>query len=102
MTDPSISCVYSCDKTADERIKEIVEARDDKKNIVVVSDDREIYYFARDAHCTAMGVEEFLGKNIALKMKHARKDQTSGDAAGEISISDMTRIDKELRKKWLE
>lgn len=101
MTDTSISCVYSGDKTADERIKEIVEARDNRRNVVVVSDDKEIMYFARAAHCTAMSVEEFLCKNVDAKIMKKRQDASSKDLSDIISYSEMSKINKELREKWL-
>ncbi|MFN7170047.1 MAG: NYN domain-containing protein [Candidatus Omnitrophota bacterium] len=56
-----IEVIFACGETADERIKEMVEKLP-KKNLVVISNDNEIKYFAKIQGVRAMGAEEFLAK----------------------------------------
>jgi predicted RNA-binding protein with PIN domain len=94
--DAVITVVYSRAISADEKIKKIVESSGNPKVIVVVSDDREVRFFARSAGAQVMGVEEFL----AVKKTKARKK--GEDLEGfNLNYSQVEKINEELRKVWL-
>src|SRR3989338_5877343 len=57
-----IGIIFSRRETADERIKRIVENIGNPKNIVVVSDDKEIKFFAQSCGARVLSVEEFINR----------------------------------------
>lgn len=85
--------IFSREDNADNRIKRIIEGSAQPKNIVVVSDDREIKFFVRSCGAVSMGVEEFLGEDGNL-----RKNE---DDSTKATYSQMESINKELRGLWL-
>ncbi|MDD5347687.1 MAG: NYN domain-containing protein [Candidatus Omnitrophica bacterium] len=98
--DGSITVLFSSDASADERIKRLLEARQDHKNVVVVSDDNEVRDFARLCGAQPRGIEEFVcgpGKKRAAAHAAAR------DAVlkPELTQSEMLKINRELRGLWL-
>jgi len=86
--------IFTKKESADERIRRIVEYSGSPKNIVVVSDDREIKYFCRSFGARILGVEEF----ITRSEKSQPKDDSSKP---ELTYSQMHKINEELRKIWL-
>ncbi|MFA5361943.1 MAG: NYN domain-containing protein [Candidatus Omnitrophota bacterium] len=95
--DAVITVVYSRAISADEKIKMIVESSGNPNAMVVVSDDREIRFFARSAGARVMGVEEFLAVKGTKPGKHG-DDSESVD----LNYSQREIINEELRKLWLE
>ena len=57
-----VRIIFSCDETADEKIKEMVESADLRKNIVVVTDDKAIRFYVRKLGAQFFSVEQFFGK----------------------------------------
>jgi len=91
----NLSIIFSCNQSADERIKKFLELSDNAKNIAVVSDDKEIIFFAKAYRARAISVEEFIGS----KLKPRGVNQDSGES--KIGFSAMHKINEELRKLWL-
>ncbi|OGX44209.1 MAG: hypothetical protein A3G38_01570 [Omnitrophica WOR_2 bacterium RIFCSPLOWO2_12_FULL_51_8] len=87
--------VYSRKSSADERIKQLVEESAGRKNIVVVSDDKEIKFMARQLGARHMGAEEFIAKNDQAPLERELP------AKPELSYSAAHKITEELRKLWL-
>jgi len=74
----------------------MVEESADRKNIVVVSDDKEIKFMAKTMGARHMGIEDF----IAPKSRSQRRG--NGEALKvELSYIQMHKINQELRKLWL-
>jgi len=96
-TRPGHSLVYSRKLSADEKIKRIVEESADRKNIVVISDDKEVKLTARFLGARVMGVEEFVRAKV--QRRSLREDDSKN---AELSYSAMHKINQELRKIWLE
>jgi predicted RNA-binding protein with PIN domain len=90
--------VYSCDISADDYILRLVEKAQNPRNVVVVSDDRQVQASSKLRGACVIGVEEFCGKGAAAK-KAAR--QCEQEDMRKLSHSDMERVNKELREKWL-
>jgi hypothetical protein len=93
-----IAVVYSRQISADEKIKKIVDSAGNPKTVVVVSDDREVRFFARSAGARDMGVEDFL----SLKKKRPEKSREGDSENVELNYSQVEKINEELRKLWLE
>ncbi len=91
----NIMVIFSRCESADERIKKLLELIPNPKNVVVVSDDKEIKFYALACRAKAQSVEDFL----SLKDKLARKGVQAPEA--EISYTQMHKINEELRKLWL-
>lgn len=97
--DSRFCVIFSEIDSADERIKRIIEKSENKKNIIIVSDDNEIICFAKFSRVKSMSVEGFIGqrKNIsagnALKERNPSKDT--------LNYSQVDKINEELKKIWL-
>jgi predicted RNA-binding protein with PIN domain len=94
--DYDIEVIFSQEQSADDKIKKIVQMQGNVRNIVVISDDREIKDFVKLCGMKAVGIEEF----IQHKKKHKMpKDDES--LKPELTYSMMLQINRELRKTWL-
>lgn len=93
--DCDIEVIFSQEQTADDKIKKIVHGRGSIKNIVVVSDDREIKDFVKSSGFKAVGIEEF----IYHKKKRIKVEDDS--LKPELTYSAMHKINQELRQIWL-
>ncbi|UCG35411.1 MAG: NYN domain-containing protein [Candidatus Omnitrophota bacterium] len=83
--------LFSCERDADDVIKERIQKAKNKRQIVLVSDDREIRDFAKAQGANLLSVADF------LKVKQKQKKEPSKD----ISYSLQREITEELRKIWL-
>lgn len=89
-----INSIFSRKISADEKIKQLVEETANRKNITVVSDDKEIRFAVRSLGASLLGAEEFINSK--------RKLYQDGDSSKpEINYSQMHKINQELRKIWL-
>ena len=94
--DPHASIIFSRHISADEKIRMMVEESAARKNIVVVSDDKEIKFMTKTMGAKHMGIEDF----IAPKLKS--KEYVEGAAPKpELSYIQMQKINQELKKLWL-
>jgi len=92
-------CLFSRTIEADELIKQTVEKSACPRNIIVVSDDKEVQLMSRFLGAQVRGVEEFIcGK------KNKKSNSVRGSDADDLklSYSAMQKINTELKKKWLE
>lgn len=96
-----INVVFSKDVTADERIKRIIDISVNLKNIIVVSDDKEISYFAKYAGCKTMDVAEFMGKLAVSDSQKKADTKEKNLSKQDLNYSQMNKINEELRKLWL-
>ena len=92
-------CMFSRAKEADELIKEIIQDSASPKNIVVVSDDKEVQLTSRFLHAQICKVEEFIcGKKDNRSATNAKLAAVDF----KLSYAKMQKINTELRKRWLE
>lgn len=91
-----IEVTFTKKETADERIRKMTEDAGNPKNIVVVSDDREIKFFVKSAGARSIGVEEFINSKENLK-----KQQGKDSLKPELTYSQIHKINQELKKIWL-
>ena len=90
--------MFSRTKEADELIKRIVEDSACPRNIVVVSDDKEVQLTSRFLHAQICSVQEFICGN---KENKAAADAKLAAVDFKLSYADMQKINAELKKKWL-
>ena len=89
-----IGVIFSDGCSADDKIKRMVEEMPTKKNCVVVSDDKDIFLYARSLGARVMSVTAFTSKPRGL---HARQD----GGGKYIPLSRQEKINKELSGIWL-
>lgn len=87
--------VFSYSRSADDKIKRILELIDRPRNAVVVSDDKEVSSFARLMHARTMSIEEFIKDDAFEKASKANLDEMK------VNYSQMQKIDEELKRIWL-
>ena len=90
-----IEVVFSRGQSADEKIKKIVESNPRRKDIVVVSDDKEIIYAVKLSGARALTVAEFITE------KEFKAQGQSQVIKPELSFTEMDKINKELKEIWL-
>ena len=91
-----IEIIFSRQESADERIKRIVENSSGRKNIIVVSDDKEIRFCVKAAGASCLSVAEFT--HLKVKPAHLQKTDTRKT---ELSYSQIQKINQECEKIWL-
>ncbi|MCA9406703.1 MAG: NYN domain-containing protein [Candidatus Omnitrophica bacterium] len=90
-----IQVIFSSDESADDKIRRIVSSQSNKKNIIVVTDDRDIQYSVRNSGAKVESVGVFLKRD-------GRKGNKSSVSQGEeISRNEEERINAELKNIWL-
>jgi len=95
-----IKIIFSVDDSADNTIRDIVENEQNKKNIMVVTNDRAIQYAVRSMGATICPVEEFLAK--MEKNTPSQADHKQGEESPKkIPPSLEAKINAELRRLWL-
>ena len=102
---PGIDVIFSKSLTADEKIKAMLEKALNCRVIVVVSDDKEIKFFARATGARATGIEEFINSAVpditALDRKKNFKTPKSESLKPELTYVQINKINKELKNLWL-
>jgi len=100
----NVKVVFSNQKTADDEIKDIVEKAANKKQIVVVTDDREIKYYVRPLGATVLSVKDFLSKcqpRLSRGPSHPKASIAVKGAKKRIPSATGSKITKELEKIWI-
>lgn len=89
-----IRVIFSDGCSADDHIKRMVDADEDRKNCVVISDDKDIYLYARSLGTRIMKVAAFTARS--------RRPYQQQDSTGKhISLSGQEKINKEFIRIWL-
>lgn len=92
--------IFTSNETADDRIKLLVEEQTNRKNVVVISDDRDIQYYVRALGAQVQGVTQF----FAAAVSSGRRVSGGGKAPKEqknISLTLEHKINAELSDLWL-
>lgn len=92
-------CLFSRRKEADELIKKIIEDSVSPRNIIVVSDDKEVQLTSRFLHAQTCNVGEFV---CGKKNNKLATDAELAAVDFKLSYAQMQKINSELKKKWLE
>ena len=91
-----IEIIFSKGESADDKIKKMVERSKNPKQVVVVTDDREIRFFVRYLGAKLMTVDEFLS-TAKDKSKETQKNEEKKHIPFDVESS----ITDELKKIWL-
>ena len=98
-TADNLFCVFSRMLEADEIIKKIVEESPNPRNIIVVSDDKEVQIAVKFLHAQVSSVQEFI---LGKKNSNFNVASDKGLNDEKLSFTKMQKINAELKKKWLE
>ena len=93
--DSGIRIIFSQGMSADEKIKELVESADNPKNIVVVTNDRDIQSCVRRLQARIKTVQEFTNIFKALPPSNSQENRPK------LSAESALRITDEMKKLWL-
>ncbi|MBF0523004.1 MAG: NYN domain-containing protein [Candidatus Omnitrophica bacterium] len=96
----SSEMIFSSQNSADDKIKEIVEDSSNKKNIVVVTDDRDIRVYVRSLGARVMTVAEFLPKTQTVRQASKAKEAHVEHSKHIPSVLEH-KINAEFREIWL-
>ncbi|MCF7886993.1 MAG: NYN domain-containing protein [Candidatus Omnitrophica bacterium] len=88
--------IFSGQESADDRIIKKVEQAKNRKQIIVVTDDRQLAYRARFLGGKNIRIDEFISK-IKKKEKKEKKEEIKN-----IKYSVQREITEELKKIWLD
>jgi len=84
----NLKIIFSNSESADDRIKKIVHQAKNKKEIFVVTDDRDIQYSVRSQGAKIIGVKEFLSKKSLIRKKESKlisSKKVTGHVEGQIT-----------------
>jgi len=113
MTSRAVKVIFSQGESADDKIKKIVAQAQNPKNIVVVSDDRDIQYAVRALGAKISGVRAFLNKakvpgeqeravhKGSGKPKRGSAKRSLTESQKYIPKSEESKITSEFGKIWL-
>lgn len=102
----NIDIVFTQEETADNYIKRIVDKSANTKNIIVVSNDKEIGFFIKSSGARSQSVEEFLSplfirNGLVFHQEKRQRGHKSNSLKAELNYSETEKINKELKDIWL-
>jgi len=102
MSSPAAKIIFSQGESADDKIRELVAMAGNAKNIVVVSDDRDIQYAVRALGAKSSSVQAFLKKGNTERGKgRTLKKAVTNRNEKYITKCDESKINAEMGKIWL-
>ena len=100
MNSPVVRVIFSSGESADDTIKKIVAQEKNKKNVIVVTDDRDVQYAIRALGAKASSVKAFLSQGNGPGQ--TKPGKMSSDLTEKvISKSDESKITSEMKEIWL-
>ena len=98
----TVKIIFSRGKSADDCIKRMVADSKQKKNIVVVTNDRDIRFFVRAQGAQVVSVQDFIKKMRAdFLRKRSNPSSPSGEDSKQISKTLEFKITSELEEIWV-
>jgi predicted RNA-binding protein with PIN domain len=92
--------IYTPGTTADDRIKEMVEGSSGVRDIVVVSDDKEVICYVRRLGARPMSSRDFM-KTADSGRAHRPPRRSFETAERGPGAAELERITEEVRRIWL-
>ncbi len=89
----AVKVLFSWDESADDQIKRLVDNQENRKSLVVVTDDREIQYYVRALGAQVLSVADFWEKIKSPEMKSRRPKSKT------LHVEDKKDIPKTLEAK---
>ena len=96
-----VKVIFSQNETADDKIKRIVENASNKKNIIVVTNDRAIQYAVKASGARVESVEKFISRMRNAKKSTNKINKIEKDTQKNISEIAAFKITEELKNKWI-
>ncbi len=96
-----VRVIFSKDESADDLIKRMVEQYPFKKNLVVVSNDKDIKIYVRALGAAVLSVKEFTGVGLKESKQSFKEKSEQAVSSKYISLTDQARINKELEGIWV-
>lgn len=109
MDSKTVKIFFSLRESADDKIKKIVARSKNPKDIIVVTDDRDIQYAVRALRARVSSTESFLNKAKGSEQRSAEAGKSLGrhkkgfsrETPKYIPKTEEARINSELGKIWL-
>ncbi|MBU1088222.1 MAG: NYN domain-containing protein [Candidatus Omnitrophica bacterium] len=93
-----IKVIFSKGESADAKIKRMVERSKNPKQIVVVTDDKEIMFYCRSIGATVSSVRAFINNSYRAKKSECVEEQ---EDKPELDSAIAMRITEDLKKLWV-
>lgn len=97
----NLQAIFSRGSSADDKIRHMLEHAKTPSQIVVVSDDKEVRFFARVSKAQVLGVREFLTWLCGKQSDQRQSDAKSQSEDKNLSYKQVLDINRELRRVWL-
>jgi len=98
MTSTTAKIIFSQGESADDKIKRIVSQAENVKNVVVVSDDKNIQYAVRALGARVSGTKAFLDKAKPSGQRKRMPSKDSGRKKGSLAGNDSLEPEKRISK----
>lgn len=95
LKDNKIEIIFTKGQSADDKIKNLVRLSKNPKEIVVISEDKDIKFSVRSYGAKVLTIKEFFKKDISNGHKPIEKTQKP-----ELTLMQMQKINEELKKIW--
>ena len=100
-----VEVIFSTTGSADEKIKDIVERKVNKKDVVVVTDDKALKLYVRAQGTSILSVQEFHARFKTLDLRsssggHRTPGQTQG-INDKVTYTQAHAINKEFEEIWV-
>jgi predicted RNA-binding protein with PIN domain len=93
--------IFSRDSSADNKIRHLLEHTLKPERLIVVSDDKEVRFFAKLSKAQTLSVAQFLTWISGQKSKAELACGKSASESKQLSFKQTLEINRELRKIWL-
>lgn len=93
--------IFSANLSADDKIKNLVERSHDKRQIVVVTDDKEILFFVKALGANILKVADFIFWISGRQAQERNKSSQVQDDDKSLDYRQVLDINRELKKRWL-
>jgi len=94
----AVEIIFSKKESADDKIRKLLDGCVNPKIAIVVSDDKEVMFFAKIKGAKAVSVEDFL--KIKAAKENKKRDSQIEDS--KVDYSQQAKINQELKKVWLD
>lgn len=91
---PHLNIIFSKDQDADSLIKAMIDGSENSKSLVIVTNDRDIIYFAKARNVKHKNTEDFLAQ-IRRKINKSGQDDSF-----KLDFKQAYKINEELREIW--
>lgn len=91
----NLEIIFSQDETADEKIEKLLKRVPNPKQVIVVTDDKELKRTVGTYGAKVVSVKEIARKKFPPSDKKTLKAKTT------LTIEEMEKINKELEELWL-